>query len=57
MIYRQGRDADWIIKGRPEAAPDFGVMAHWLLARWDFRAESLDGCCCRAQRGLEWRAV
>ena len=55
MIYRQGRDADWIIKGGGGGA-DFGVMAHWLLARWDFRAESLDLLLPRA-RGLEWRAV
>ena len=33
MIYRQGRDADWIIKGGGGGA-DFGVMAHWLLARY-----------------------
>lgn len=55
MIYRQGRDAGWIIKGGGGGA-DFGVMAHWLLARWDFRAESLDRLLPRA-RGIEWRAV
>lgn len=55
MIYRQGRDADWIIKGGGGGA-DFGVMAHWLLARWDFHTESLSALLPE-KRGNEWRAV
>ena len=55
MIYRQGRDADWIIKGGGGGAYS-ALMAHWLLARWDFRAESLSGAAAE-KRGNEWRAV
>lgn len=55
MIYRQGRSAGWIVKGGG-AGSDFGVLAHWVLARWDFRA---DGAAqwLPEKRGAEWRRV
>ncbi len=55
MIYRQGRSADWIVKGGGEGS-SFGIMAHWLLARWDFRAENLERWLPEARNG-GWRDV
>lgn len=40
-VYRQGRTLSWTVKGGEGGGSDFGSLTHWLLARWDFRAESL----------------
>lgn len=42
ITYRQGRNLRWVIKsGEEQGGVDFGNIAHWILARWDFREESL----------------
>lgn len=43
MVYRQGRAANWLVKGGEGSGSEFGSLAHWVLARWDFRAESIAG--------------
>lgn len=40
-VYRQGRTISWTVKGGEGGGSEFGSLTHWLLARWDFRAESL----------------
>lgn len=43
IAYRQGRNISWIAKGGEEqGGADFGSLAHWILSRWDFNAETLD---------------
>lgn len=42
-VYRQGRAANWLVKGGDGGGSEFGSLSHWLLARWDFDAASLAG--------------
>lgn len=41
MVYRQGRAVNWLVKGGEGRGSEFGSLSHWVLARWDFRAESI----------------
>ena len=42
IAYRQGRDLEWTVKGgEGSGGSEFGSLAHWALAHWDFRPESL----------------
>lgn len=41
MVYRQGRTVDWTVKGGEGEGSVFGSLTHWILARWDFRKETL----------------
>lgn len=50
IAYRQGRSMAWMVTGdgagadadQEEGGADFGSLAHWILSRWDFDAETLD---------------
>lgn len=42
IAYRQGRNLAWTVKsGESSGGADFGSLAHWILARWDFDVQSL----------------
>lgn len=42
IAYRQGRNLRWVIKsGEEQGGADFGSLAHWILARWDFMEQTL----------------
>lgn len=41
--YRQGRNMIWTVKGEDiSSGSEFGSLAHWIMARWDFRKDSLE---------------
>jgi ATP-dependent helicase/nuclease subunit A len=42
IAFRQGRNMQWALKaGEDIGGSEFGSLAHWVLSRWDFHAESL----------------
>ena len=42
IAFRQGRNLEWAVKGgEGGGGSEFGSLAHWVLARWNFRAEQL----------------
>jgi len=42
IAFRQGRNMQWALKaGEDIGGSEFGSLAHWVLSRWDFRADSL----------------
>ena len=41
MVYRQGRSVNWLVKGGEGSGSEFGSLTHWVLARWDFKTESI----------------
>ncbi|MDO5116112.1 MAG: UvrD-helicase domain-containing protein [Synergistaceae bacterium] len=57
IVYRQGRAASWMVKGGDGGGAAFGSLVHWLLARWDFRPESLDRLLPADSESEEWRSV
>ncbi|MBN1332892.1 MAG: UvrD-helicase domain-containing protein, partial [Synergistales bacterium] len=43
MKYRQGRDLKWELPSEEErGGPQMGSLMHWILERWDFRADSVE---------------
>ena len=43
MKFRQGIEMTWELPSSEEAGgADLGSLAHWVLSRWNFRADSLD---------------
>ena len=56
-VYRQGRTVSWTVKGGEGGGSDFGSLTHWLLARWDFRAESLVRWLPFSREGQGYEAV
>jgi len=44
ISYRQGRTMEWLADAGEDGrgGSGFGTLAHWILARWDFKSETLD---------------
>ncbi len=43
VAYRQGRSIQWTVKGgEGGSGSEFGSLAHWILARWDFKKLSIE---------------
>ncbi len=55
MIYRQGLFSGWTVKGGG-GGTNFGVMAHFLLSRWNFDKESVKAVL-PAARGEEFNGM
>ena len=42
IAYRQGREMEWTVKsGERGSGSEFGSLAHLILSKWDYKAESL----------------